>query len=439
MFKVINKIIFFAIFFSSNYSFALNSSSYLIGNSAVNLFDFEKAKSEFLFADEKLGETYLHSKLLTYVNLNDFDESQNVASEILKINKNNQEAWIVYLANAKLKNNLQPFEEYLNSKNINRMDLIDYIFFDSNNQIKKSSIIAKSIFEVVRGSISEDKNQINYNFLLFYLSVSNYLDPNFHQVHFLTGQIYDILKKYKQAELYYKKIKVTDDLYIISQINIAKNKNKIGLYIEAEKSLLNLVNLYKNNKFLLISLADFYNSEKKYTKAIEHYSSVLTFKDISLQDKWRIFYMRGICYERIKKWKLAEKDFLDSLNIKQDSPQVMNYLAYGWLERDQNIDLAMNLLNKAYAANPESYHILDSLAWAYFKKNELVRASELMEKVIEMAPGEAISLDHLADIYYATNRKREASFFWRQVLELAEPEDMIIEDVKRKLEIYYAG
>ena len=34
-----------------------------------------------------------------------------------------------------------------------------------------------------------------------------------------------------------------------------------------------------------------------------------------------------------------------------------------------------------------------------------------MEKVIDIAPGEAISLDHLGDIYYAMNRKREAIHF----------------------------
>ena len=124
--------------------------------------------------------------------------------------------------------------------------------------------------------------------------------------------------------------------------------------------------------------------------------------------------MRGICYERLNNWKLAEEDFMKSLDINPDAPQVLNYLAYGWLERDENIDLALNMLSKAYEIKPESYYILDSLAWGYYKNNELNKAAELMEKVIEMAPGEAISLDHLADIYFAMQRKREAIFFWKQ-------------------------
>ena len=136
---------------------------------------------------------------------------------------------------------------------------------------------------------------------------------------------------------------------------------------------------------------------------------------------------------------MAEKDFLYSLELNSSSPNVLNYLAYGWLERDENIDLALEMLIDAYKAYPESYYILDSLAWAYYKKKQLVKAVELMEKVIEMAPSEAISLDHLADIYFALKRKREAIFFWKQALDLAMPEDMISENLIKKLEKYNAG
>ena len=62
-----------------------------------------------------------------------------------------------------------------------------------------------------------------------------------------------------------------------------------------------------------------------------------------------------------------------------------------------------------------------------------------MEKVIDLAPGEAISLDHLGDIYYAMNRKREAIHFWQQALELAEPEDEIEENLRSKLDRLNAG
>ena len=135
----------------------------------------------------------------------------------------------------------------------------------------------------------------------------------------------------------------------------------------------------------------------------------------------------------------ALKNILKSLKIKPDTPNVLNYLAYGWVEREIQLDRSLKMLEDAYKANPESFYIIDSLAWAHFKKNNLTEAARLMEKVIDIAPGEAISLDHLGDIYYAMNRKREAIHFWQQALELAEPEDEITEDVQSKLDNINAG
>ena len=98
------------------------------------------------------------------------------------------------------------------------------------------------------------------------------------------------------------------------------------------------------------------------------------------------------------------------------------------------------MLKKAYEGNPSSYYILDSLAWAYYKKNNLKKAADLMEKVIDMAPGESISLDHLGDIYFAMNRKREAIYFWNQAIDLADSDDDLIKKINKnvlKSQFYY--
>jgi Flp pilus assembly protein TadD len=149
--------------------------------------------------------------------------------------------------------------------------------------------------------------------------------------------------------------------------------------------------------------------------------------------------MRGICYERINNWKSAEEDLLKSLDINPESPQVLNYLAYSWVEKNVFLNESLKMLKKAYEKNPKSHYILDSLAWAHFKKNNLKIASKLMEEVIIRAPTEAISLDHLGDIYFAMGRRREALYMWRQAKDLTEPEDNIIDKILIKLNKYDAG
>ena len=103
--------------------------------------------------------------------------------------------------------------------------------------------------------------------------------------------------------------------------------------------------------------------------------------------------------------------FKKPLAIKPNQPQVLNYLAYGWIERNINFDKSLKMLIIASEKNPENFYILDSLAWAYFKKNNFLMALEIMEKVIKLAPAEAISLDHLGRYLLGRRQKKRSVFY----------------------------
>lgn len=248
-----------------------------------------------------------------------------------------------------------------------------------------------------------------------------------------------MMKNYEKAEKFYNKVHKDHNLYLESQKNIANNKKHQNNTKKAEEELISLIDLYPSNKNLFVSLADFYKSTKQYKRAIPYYSIVLNIQDLDEDQRWRLLYMRGICYERINNWESAEEDFLKSLDINPESPQVLNYLAYSWIEKNVFLNESLKMLKRAYEKNPKSHYILDSLAWAHFKKKNLKIASQLMEEVIIRAPGEAISLDHLGDIYFAMGRRREALYMWRQAKDLAEPEDNIIDKILIKLKKYDAG
>ena len=421
-------------------AYPFSSSSYLITNTAVKFFDYKHAYSHLPPNNENLNEIDLHNKLLTLTNLNLIDEAKKIAEQILENNKLNQEAWMVYLVSSKLKNSSEALVKLAPIIEQEEMPLINYIFFNSNGTIKSTQESSRSIYEIVQSSLTDPNAQgVNYNFALFYLTISNILDPEFYEGYYYSAQIYQFLKQYEQAELHYTMIPSTHSLYFESTKNIALNKSKMNKFTEGEVYLLELINQHPNEGSLLTALGDLYRFQKKYDQAIKYYSNIINIKKDNLSEKWRLLYLRGICYERSSKWALAEIDFLESLELKPGSPQVLNYLAYGGLERDLYLDRALQMLQKAYAGNPNSYYILDSLAWAYYKKNNLDKAVQLMEEVISLAPGEAISLDHLGDIYFALNRKREASYLWEQAKDLAEPDENITESLEKKLEEYYAG
>ena len=436
MIKLIRKLLIlnFLLFFSMPV-LAFTSSTFLISQSAFKNHDYKAAIFNFRNSENKLTSDKLLDKVISAVITEDIGLAEKIASKILSEDAENQEAYIVKLVN------LYSQEKYKEIKKIHegfkdKNELIDFIFFD-NIELKESSSISKALVDIVVSSFSgADQRSLNYNFLLFYTSLAKIIDNKNDRATLIKGELFQNVEQAEVAEKTFLMIQSDSPYYLEAQRSLAINYSNFYPYDEALKKIIALLQNNNNNYALKKILADFYRVEKKYELAIVLYDEMINEKQ---DDLWNIYYRRGICYERLGEWESAEKDFLTSLDIKPDSANVLNYLAYGWVEREIKLEQSLKMLEAAYEANPESYYIIDSLAWAHFKKNNLEEAARLMEMVIDMAPGEAISLDHLGDIYYAMNRKREAIHFWQQALELAEPEDEITEDVQSKLDKINAG
>lgn len=431
MINLIKKWFFICLIISFNTSvFATSSSNFLISQLAFKNYDYPATLLNFNANKIKLSQDQLLDKAIAAIITEDINLAKDIANKILEKNKNNQEAYIIKISSLFLDkkfNQIKELRDNLDQPN----ELLDFIFF-TNNRLKDGATISRSLVEIVASSFSNnEQRRLNYNFLLFYTSLAKLIDPKNERAIIIKAELFDQVGQFEVARDTLEKIRKESPYYLDAQSSLAINYLYNSSYEDAENKILSILQNNNNNYSLKKILADFYRYNKKYDLALSIYNQMI---EENRGDVWNIYYMRGICFEQLGDWDLAEKDFLKSLEIKPDSPNVLNYLAYGWVEREIKLDRSLQMLEEAYEANPESFYIIDSLAWAHFKKNNLSEAARLMEMVIDIAPGEAISLDHLGDIYYAMNRKREAIHFWQQALELAEPEDEIEENVKIKLE-----
>ena len=425
------------IFLFSKTIFASSSSSFLVSQTAFNNYDYTQVLNEYVNNKYKDYKNDYLDELISAVITENISLAQKISKKILLTNPNDQEAKLLTMAIAvkNKKENQLDLLRYNDGKNKNK--LFEFIFF-LNDKIKSNTDVSNSFLEIVKSTYSKQstKHFQNFNFLLFYTSLSIFIDNENYEAILIKGQLLQMIDDYFFAESTYLKIPEESDYFIDAQRNIAFNYSPENGFNDVENKIKLIVK--KNNEDYEVKkiLADFYRTEKKFDLAIKIYSELI---EEQSNDLWYTFYLRGICYEQSDNWEKAELDFLQSLKFKRDSPDVLNYLAYGWIERDIKIDESFVMLLDAYKAYPESYYILDSLAWAYFKKKNYVKAAELMEQVIDMVPGEVISLDHLGDIYFEMNRKREAIYFWRQAKDLAKPEDEITDRIKNKLIEYNAS
>ena len=418
MINLIKKLFFVCLLIAFNSSvLATSSSSFLISQLAFKNYDYPSTLLNFNADKIKLSQDQLLDKAIAAIITEDINLAKDLANKILEKNKNNQEAYIIKISSLfldKKYNQIKELRDKLDQPN----ELLDFIFF-TNNRLKEGNIISRSLVEIVSSSFSNnEQRRLNYNFLLFYTSLAKLIDPKNERAIIIKAELFDQVGQFQIARDTFEKIGKESPYYLDAQSSLAINYLYNSSYEDAENKILSIVENNNKNYSLKKILGDFYRYNKKYDLALSVYNEMI---EENRGDVWNIYYMRGICFEQLDNWDLAEKDFLKSLEIKPNTPNVLNYLAYGWVEREMKLDRSLQMLEEAYEANPESFYIIDSLAWAHFKKNNLSEAARLMEMVIDIAPGEAISLDHLGDIYYAMNRKREAIHFWQQALELAEP------------------
>ena len=85
--------------------------------------------------------------------------------------------------------------------------LLEFIFFQGN-QIKTKKEISNSLLEIVKTSYSNNNNQYskNYNFLLFYTTLSILINKENYESIFIKAQLLQMINNYIFAEATYLKI-----------------------------------------------------------------------------------------------------------------------------------------------------------------------------------------------------------------------------------------
>ena len=187
---------------------------------------------------------------------------------------------------------------------------------------------------------------------------------------------------------------------------------------------------------LMVQMAygDTLRREERFEEATAAYDAALALVTEPEERHWGLLYARAVAHERSGEWDKAEADFRKALELNPDQPQVLNYLGYSFVDRGENLEEALEMIERAVAARPDAGYIIDSLAWAYFRLGRYEDALPQMERASVLEPVDPVVTDHLGDVYWAVGRHLEARFQWRRALSF-EPEEKDAVRIRRKLEI----
>jgi tetratricopeptide (TPR) repeat protein len=252
---------------------------------------------------------------------------------------------------------------------------------------------------------------------IIYLQLGLDLKPD-HPLALITlGDVYERLKQYDQANSIFDRIPKDTPVRASADISIGQNYEQMGRGEEAMAHLEKLMKDRPDDVEVVMALGNVQRSRKKFAEAAETYGKALQLVGTPQRGHWILYFYRGTSYERAKQWDKAEPDLKKAMELVPDGlpagkAQVMNYLAYSWVDRNENIDEAFKMLQRAVELSPRDGMIIDSLGWAYYRMGRYEEAVRELEKAVELKAGDPTINDHLGDAYWRIGRKLEAKFQW---------------------------
>lgn len=260
------------------------------------------------------------------------------------------------------------------------------------------------------------------------------------RVAYYLGQVLESLERTKEAEEAYLKVKPSETFYTDTQLRLAfieaeSGRKKEGIH--RIRTLLSndsaqapthpktpsalIANDPKVRTTLMVALSVLLMQDENYADVVETASQGLALDP----NHGRLRFNRAIALDKLNRWPEAEQDLLSYIQQNPNDANALNYLGYTWTERNEHLDKAVHLLEKALSLSPGDGFITDSMGWVLFRLNRLDESLLRMREAVRLEPKDPTIHEHLGDVLHAMGKTAEAMEIWKKALELDPKNDLL--------------
>jgi tetratricopeptide (TPR) repeat protein len=190
--------------------------------------------------------------------------------------------------------------------------------------------------------------------------------------------------------------------------------------------------------FIAIDLKDFKTAEYAFTQAAYHNGDLV-----------QVYYLLGVCaemqgnitraYFHYHKALVMDRDNLSSLDalanlcerigkknetfgifnriieIDTTNATALNYVGYTYAEKNERLEYALQLIDKALLIDPGNAYYIDSRGWVYYQMGEYEKALIDLERATSIVE-DAVILEHLGDVYMKLEKPKKARQAYEKAL-----------------------
>jgi tetratricopeptide (TPR) repeat protein len=251
-----------------------------------------------------------------------------------------------------------------------------------------------------------------------------YSDAN--QVRLYLGQINEEKKRYDEAAGWYYSV-TPGEHYLSAQVRAASVLATQGRLDDARKSLQNAAAATRRERLQLVLaesqlLRDAGKVEEAYAlldKALEREP-----EDLDL------LYETALMAERAGRAEVSETHLRKLIAKKPDHAHAYNALGYSLADRNVRLDEAQSLIEKALQLAPGDPFILDSMGWVLFRRGDHTGALKYLKEAMAVRPDPEIAA-HLGEVMWAMGQRDEAKRVWREAVAAFPGSEPLNQTIKR--------
>jgi tetratricopeptide (TPR) repeat protein len=275
--------------------------------------------------------------------------------------------------------------------------------------------VAEGLFGIAASLSDQSSAEVS----ILYLRMALYLRPDLALANLLLADRFETLSKFEEAVSIYRDIDKSSPYYPMAATQAAVDETRLDHKSAAIADLKSLAEAYPNSSENWIALGDAYRDQDNDDQAIAAYDRAAKTIGTPQKRDWPLFYARAMAEDRAKHWDKAEADVNEALKLSPDQPELLNYLGYSWVDRNEKIPDALTMLEKARKLRPYDGYIVDSVGWAYYRLGRYDDAARTLEAAVLLVPGDSTINEHLGDALWKAGRKMDARFQWNHALAFA--------------------
>jgi tetratricopeptide (TPR) repeat protein len=155
--------------------------------------------------------------------------------------------------------------------------------------------------------------------------------------------------------------------------------------------------------------------EEKYADAEDELLVTKNLAEGDHESLMRVRYYLGIVYEEQGRDALALSMWRANLTVDPENADAHNAIAYHYAQAGENLQKALEYVNKALESDPENAAYLDTLGWVLYKMGDYEGAVKHLRRAAAKM-SDAVIFDHLGDALLGTGDTEGAVSAWRKAL-----------------------